>query len=334
MSFNIWCLGANQESKYVLEKLLENGVPISGLITLPENSINRGSDYEDLHSLADLYELEVIDTEDINDGATRHAIATWSPDYLFVLGWSQIIKPETLKLFSCFVVGSHPSKLPAGRGRAPIPWTILEQKKSSAVTLFRMTPGVDDGKILIQKHFNVPERAHASDLYEIVQRSLFEAFIELNARITSDSLEEVAQDHSKRSYRGKRTPDDGFIDFTASAVNVDCLVRAVSEPYPGAYFYANDEKITVWEAEVYYDVERLGVPGQVLSKSGNWLIVRCFDGCVKLGNFKIGLEDVSIERFKVGDVLNYRTNDEIHYLRSKVKHLEEMIALLTNGLSK
>ena len=53
-------------------------------------------------------------------------------DYLFIIGWSQIASNQYYR-FKIMSIGAHPTKLPIGKGRAPIPWTIIKglEKKVS-----------------------------------------------------------------------------------------------------------------------------------------------------------------------------------------------------------
>jgi len=43
------------------------------------------------------------------------------------------------------------------------------------------------------------------------------------------------QNHALATYFGKRTPEDGRIDWTISARQIFNLVRAVTRPFPGAF---------------------------------------------------------------------------------------------------
>ena len=113
------CIGSNLESRVVLEGLIAGGAQIAGLVTLPGCS-SAVSDHVDLHPLCEEHGIETIDTTDINSWPTIKAIGRLEPDYLYTLGWSQLFGDELLSVPARYVVGSHPSPLPEGRGRAPV----------------------------------------------------------------------------------------------------------------------------------------------------------------------------------------------------------------------
>ncbi|MCK0743675.1 methionyl-tRNA formyltransferase [Chromohalobacter nigrandesensis] len=322
----IVCVGANLESEVSLKCLIRNGVNITGLVTLPTSFSETVSDYRDLHGLAYEAGIPVIETNDINSHQTLDELRNFNPDYLFVLGWSQILKSQALSVVSGFVVGSHPTPLPQRRGRAPIPWTILDGADSSAVTLFKMSSKVDDGPILVQKRFDIPERPKAMDVYQLAAKALSNAFIDLHEQIVAGEVVETTQYCEEASYRGKRTPQDGFIDFCLPAKDVDCLIRAASAPYPGAYFFYKGNKVVVWDCDIYDGPERVGRSGQILAKQDSALVVRAADNCLLLRSFEIEGKSLPLSYFDLGDVFNYRVEDELHELKQRVAKLEAMLA--------
>lgn len=331
MKPRIVCVGSNLESEIALKKLIDEGVNIVGLVTLPPGAASGVSDYRDLHSLAQQSDISVIDTNDINSAETLKELEKLQSDYLFVLGWSQILKEQTLSIIKGFVVGSHPTPLPKRRGRAPIPWTILAGESKSAVTLFKMTSKIDDGAILVQKHFEILGRPNAMDVYLLAAKALSEAFYELYRQLLDGRVAGIEQSNEEVSYRGKRTPQDGLLDFSMPALDIDCLVRAVSAPYPGAYFYYKGDKVLVWESELYEGPERVGIPGQILAKRDGYLIVRTIEDCVLLRSFEAAGKVLPLSHFKLGDVLNHRVDDEIYELKKRVAHLEGLLACQDKG---
>ena len=52
------------------------------------------------------------------------------------------------------------------------------------------------------------------------------------------------------TYFGRRTPADGLIDWNQNAQTIYNLIRAVTKPFPGAFFEENGKKIIIWRAKV------------------------------------------------------------------------------------
>ncbi|MDK4552290.1 hypothetical protein OQ853_23720 (plasmid) [Enterobacter roggenkampii] len=56
------------------------------------------------------------------------------------------------------------------------------------------------------------------------------------------------RDESKASCFGRRAPEDGRLDWNKPARQLHNLVRAVTDPWPGAYSFAGVSKFIVWKS--------------------------------------------------------------------------------------
>jgi methionyl-tRNA formyltransferase len=296
-------IGAVESTKIALEVMIDKGIkPI--IVTLPLSHSYRHSDYVDLRPYADKWGLGLLETTNINSDEMINEIKKYHPDYIFVIGWSQIIKKELLNIPKRGVIGYHPAPLPRNRGRGVIPWTILLGEKETGSTLFWIDEGIDSGDILIQQKFFVDEDETARTLYAKhikVLRSMMPKALEL---LKCDNPPRVSQDHSKATYCAKRTPEDGFINWEWSAKTVWTLIRAVTKPYPGAFTYYNNKKIIIWEASYIDDNAYIGLPGQIQKISKEGIIVTCGDGkCLFLKEMEIENEtEIGVTKaFKIHD---------------------------------
>ncbi|MDE5417221.1 hypothetical protein L3049_04295 [Labilibaculum sp. DW002] len=319
----LFCIGANLESFRSLKYLVDQNCQIDTLITLPKCENENVSDYYDLHDFCVENKIKTIDTVNVNSLEIINILKNEKPDYLFTLGWSQIFKEDFLSCFSYFIVGSHPTKLPYGRGRAPIPWTILEDTKSSAVSFFKIDLGIDTGKLILQKTFDISPGIYAEELYNIVAQELSKGFYEIyQMLIQKVDLPLIEQSNGNFNHRSKRSKSDGLIEFSNSIYFVEKLVRAVSKPYPGAYCYYKDKKIIFWKVEFCANENYVGTLGQIHKKSSNGLLVQFCDGNLWLKNPTFeNNESVDIKLFRVGEKLGYNIQDEIYYLRQNLKDI-------------
>lgn len=271
-------VGAVEGSYHALEELLSQGANVVGIFTLAPEYAHRHSDFADLRPLSLKYQIPLWGINNIN---TPHVIAQMQrlkPDYIFVIGWSQIVRPPILTIPTQACIGFHPSLLPQNRGRAVIPWTILQGLRTSGATLFYLDEGLDSGDILIQKAFPVDPDETARTLYNKVIKTLRDMIREALPLLESGSPPRQPQDHSKATYCAKRTPADGLIDWQQPARQVWTLIRAVGEPYPGAFTFHRGRKLTVWEAAYLGPAPYYGLPGQIQAISHEGVVVQCGDG--------------------------------------------------------
>jgi methionyl-tRNA formyltransferase len=271
-------VGAVDSTEIALEKLVEQGVPPVALFTLPITKSERHSDFVHLKPLAEKYQVPVVEVSNINSPEALDKIRFLQPDYLFVIGWSQICRPELLSIPRIGSIGCHPAPIPENRGRGVIAWTILQRRKDTAMSLFWLDEGVDSGDILLQDKFPVADDETVTTLCDKHNESLVRIFSEVIPLLKEGKGERIKQDNSKATYCAKRVPDDGFIDWNLSADSIWTLIRAVTKPYPGAFSFYQGEKLTIWEADYVGDAPYWGLPGQVQAITDNGALVQCGDG--------------------------------------------------------
>ncbi len=271
-------VGAVESTRTALATLLASEVPPVAVMTLPTSRSARHSDWVDLRPLACDAGVPVVDATDINAPGVLDQAAALCVDYALVIGWSQICRASFLDIPSVGVIGYHPAPLPENRGRAVIPWTILQGRRETGSTLFWIDAGMDTGDVLVQERFAVATDETA--------RSLYDKHLDALARLLRTALPllelahppRVVQDHDRATYCARRTRDDGLIDWASSAASVWTMVRATGDPYPGAFSFLRGRRLTLWEAEYVGTGPYWGLPGQVQALVGSDALVQCGDG--------------------------------------------------------
>jgi len=330
----IICVGGNQESFVALQGLVEAKANVVAVVTLPAGQAKPACDYFDLHDPCQEWGIPTIDAKNINRPSLVPTLSGLEPDYIYTLGWNQLFGMPLLQVPREYAVGSHPSLLPEGRGRAPIPWAILEGKNHMAVSLFRMDAGVDAGPILLQKPFELPSVADAQQVYQLVAENLRDAFCQLlRLHRSQHTVAAVAQDESQASYRAKRVPADGHIDFQRPAEEIARLIRAVSHPYPGAYAYYQGSRISIWKSRLDGVPNYRGVPGQIVKIEENRLLVQANDTPLWISDFSEDDHGADISQFRAGDRFGYAIEDEIHQLRNEIRILRRIVENQRDTLS-
>jgi methionyl-tRNA formyltransferase len=235
-----------------------------------------------LRPLAAEHGIPVLEVNNINkhlDTLRRHV-----PDYLFVIGWSQLIKQELIDLPNVGSVGFHPALLPQNRGRALVPWTILTGMTRSGVSLFYIDAGVDSGDIIRQVSYAVAPDETAQTLYAKALAGLRQIIADIAPTLkTGEPLPATPQNHALATYFAKRTPADGWIDWHYSTHSIWTLIRATGKPYPGAFTVYEDVKLTIWEARPHKFCVHTGTIGQILTRNDDGSVtVQCGDGHLDL----------------------------------------------------
>lgn len=241
-------IGAVESSYIFLETLLEKQIKIEKVFTIFDNKYN--SDYRDLRPLCQKYNVEVVGIKNINDEENIKIIKEINPDFIFVIGISQLIKKEIIDIPKFGCIGLHPSLLPKNRGRAVLPWTILNEEKETGLTLFKIDEGTDSGDILVQEKIKISEREDSNTLYQKILLAIKKVIEENIENILTQEITYKKQLEEEATYCAIRTMEDGEIDWNKSAKDIDKLIRATTKPYPGAYTYHKGEKLIIWTSEI------------------------------------------------------------------------------------
>src|SRR5215210_8421595 len=147
-------VGGVESSRVTLQRLLHHRADVVGVFGLDRRLESRTSGYARLDDLAQAAGVPYHDFVSVNDPAIVEAVRAARPDLLFVVGLSQLIRRELMDVPTTACVGFHPTRLPEGRGRAPVAWMTLERRPGAA-TFFVIDEGVDSGPVLVQEPFGV-----------------------------------------------------------------------------------------------------------------------------------------------------------------------------------
>jgi methionyl-tRNA formyltransferase len=276
MTMRAVIVGAVESTAIAIRAFAHPEWELALVITLPTDKSSRHSDFVDLaeDAGADIYR-----TNQTNHADTIAAIRAAKPDYIFVIGWSQICGPEFLDITPGKVIGYHPAALPRLRGRAAIAWTILLDEKISAGSLFWMAAGVDDGPLLEQHYFHVAPRETAESLYDKHMVAIKTMLPRALAGLAAGEAIPQVQDESCATYAVRRTADDGVIDWNQPTTEIDRLIRAAGRPYPGAFTTAKDARLTIWAATPIIPPQPYHAkPGQLLADNDDGLLIQTGDG--------------------------------------------------------
>jgi methionyl-tRNA formyltransferase len=209
-------------------------------------------------------------------------IAGLRPDLILSAYYRNMISTKVLALAPLGAFNMHGSLLPKYRGRAPINWAVLNGEPRIGMTLHRMVREPDAGDIVDQDGVDIGPRDTAEQAFRKVLPCARRVLARQIGPLLAGTAPETPQDPAQATYFGGRKPEDGRIDWTQPSQRIFNLVRAVTDPYPGAFTEIGPARLMVWWAEVDSPATRgrKGRPGEVLSVSP--LVVATGDAALEL----------------------------------------------------
>tara|TARA_Y100000768_G_scaffold144375_1_gene107722 strand:- start:2059 stop:2880 length:822 start_codon:yes stop_codon:yes gene_type:complete len=233
-----------------MEAFYQSGGKLEFAVTLPDHIAKNKSGRVYIDDFCNQNDIPLFKYESINNKTLIETIIKKDIDWLFVIGWSQIASKDFLNSTKKGIIGIHPTLLPEGRGRASIPWAILKNLDRTGVTMFKMDESVDAGPIFDKIEIPLDGKTNATKLYDLVVDAHFKLIRKNTKNLLNNKFKLTVQDNSKASIWPGRKPEDGEINLEGSIYDAEKLIRAVTHPYPGAFYFHKGIKHIVWSARV------------------------------------------------------------------------------------
>jgi methionyl-tRNA formyltransferase len=181
------------------------------------------------------------------DAAARSAAAALGPDLLVSFAYGRIFGPKFLAVFPRGGINIHPSLLPKYRGAAPIPAAILNRERETGISIQRLAAEMDSGDILAQELIPLKGRETTGSLSDLAAERAAPLLIETLKALAGGTLRGRPQNHGEATYCAMLSKDEGPIDWSQSAVEIDARIRAF-DPWPLSWTRRGGRRLYILEA--------------------------------------------------------------------------------------
>lgn len=274
-------VGARLVGRRCLEALLAANADIVGLLYLDESKAGVTVAHCDFADLVARQRLNARAFTSLADPALQDWAAALSPDVGMVVGVSQLIGSELLAVPRQGFIGMHPTLLPEGRGRAPIPWALIKGLERTGVSLFWCDPQADTGDLLAQEALPIHYEDTAATLGTRADAIAARMLVDNLPALAAGNAPRMQQDDARATEWPRRRPEDGRIDWAQTSRQLYNFVRALAHPYPGAFTSCRGRRLFVWSCRESADLRR-GAPGEVLDVLPHGVLVAVAEGTMLL----------------------------------------------------
>lgn len=248
-------IGCTAPARDVLKTLFDQGVPITEIVTIDSETarMHDVSGYAPFAEVGNRYDVPVYypETYAMTDADCEH-VREVDPDLLIVNGWQRLVPAEALEAATYGALGNHGSAfgLPKGRGRSPLNWSLIENRERFLLSVIRLDSEADAGEVLATRKFDITDHDTIETLYYKVTICMKEMLFDvLGPVLRGESIGEPQT--GEATYYPKRNPADGEIHWGDGTKEVYDLVRAVADPYPGAFTFADGDRVMIWDARPF-----------------------------------------------------------------------------------
>lgn len=262
-------MGTPEFAEETLRALVENNYNVVAVVTQPDKPVGRhGSVLQP--SAVKQYALEkglpVLQPEKMKDPIFVEQLRSYNANLQVVVAFRML--PEVvwaMPEYGTFNV--HAALLPQYRGAAPINWAVINGETETGVTTFFLDHDIDTGRIIMQKHFPIPDDANVEYVYDGLMHLGAEICLEtLTAIIANEGYPaskaqrdwQLPTDNNSLRHAPKIFKETCETDWTKTAKQVYDFVRGLS-PSPGAWttLVSPDGKETVLKL---YHTTKTGCP--------------------------------------------------------------------------
>ena len=235
-------MGTPEFAVETLRALVENNYNVVAVVTQPDKPVGRHQT-EMQPSEVKKYALEqglpVLQPEKMKDPAFVEQLRSYKANLQVVVAFRML--PEVvwaMPEYGTFNV--HAALLPQYRGAAPINWAVINGETETGVTTFFLDHDIDTGRIILKKHFPIPDDADVEYVYD--------GLMHLGAKICLETLDAIiaTDGHPKTMPQEELSISEALkpapkifketceVNWKQPAKKVYDFVRGLS-PYPGAW---------------------------------------------------------------------------------------------------
>jgi methionyl-tRNA formyltransferase len=262
----------------VLRALIDAGHEVVVVYCQPPKPAGRGQQVQKspVHLVAEILGISVQTPKTLRDAEQQKIFADYKLDAAVVVAYGLILPQAVLDAPRLGCLNIHFSLLPRWRGAAPVARAMLAGDVETGVCIMQMDAGLDTGGVLVRGFMPITPANTAPNLLTKLTEQGAALTLKALAGLQDGTLQAVPQLDVGVTYATKLTREDGRVDWTKSAIEIERQTRAL-QPWPGCFFMLGEEPIKLLQAEIVTD--QAGTAGTLLSDD---FTVGCGTGALRL----------------------------------------------------
>ncbi len=300
-------IGAANFAAYALKNLIQNKINVIQVITQPDKPIGRDQKLQasPVKQVALENKISIFQPENIKDQKNVEIIKKTQSNLIITAAYGQILSKEILEIpkFGCLNI--HASLLPKYRGASPIQFAILNGDKETGITIMLMDEKMDKGKIIQSAKIKIQNKDDSQILHDklanlgaeflitVLPKYIQEAkkilnlwekkyqknltigqidLIDSQFIVRNSSLKN--QDESMATYTKILKREDGKIDWTKSAQEIERQIRAFY-PWPGSFTEFKGKNLKIFKIKISNELNNSHKLGEFFLFKKNELAIKC-----------------------------------------------------------
>lgn len=237
-----------------------------------------------LRKLAEEAGIPVLAHPNVNDESFLSEVASAKCDLFVSMSFNQILKHPFFDLPPKGTINCHAGRLPFYRGRNILNWALINGEEEFGITVHYVDEGVDTGDIILQRVYPITPEDNYATLLDKAHKECGAILHDALLLLAQGTPRPIPQHliSTEGFYCSQRKAGDEWIDWNQSSEEICRFIRALCLPGPRARGRIRGMEAAINAAEVVSCRNYQGIPGAVLVKEGQALLVKTGDGIIKV----------------------------------------------------
>jgi len=243
--------GTPEFAAVALKALLQTDHEIVAVYTQPDRPAGRGRKLTPsaVKQAALDAGIEVYQPLSLKETQEQQKLADLGADIMVVAAYGLLLPQPVLDAPKLGCVNIHASLLPRWRGAAPIHRAILAGDSETGITIMQMDIGLDTGDMMLRTSCVISGKDTSASLHDRLASMGGKAIVKALDDVQCNRIQAEKQDDSLAIYAQKLKKSESKIDWSQSARQLDCQIRAFN-PWPVAQCDFNGKVLRFWMSEV------------------------------------------------------------------------------------
>lgn len=247
--------------------------------------------YNEIRTLAKEINIALLEVSHIKNAVDQ--INAYGVDLIFSVMYTQKVPVTIIEQTEKGIINFHPSLLPKYRGPHPVNWAMIKGETQTGVTAHFMSGDIDAGSIILVKKIAIEFEDTLSVVSHKLMNLIPDMLLKTYHMVTNSNIVAIPQNDAESSYHPRRTEADDQIIWFDGVLPVYNLIRTLTAPLPGAYFFYQGQKFTVLKGSIVNDKLKSGVIGEILMVENSAIEIALGDGVMKLENILVNSKPIN-----------------------------------------
>lgn len=278
-------MGTTEFSSAILKSLINDGWNIIGLVCQADKPVGRKKQLEYPATKKVALDNNIDVFQPLNIKEDNEWIKEKNPDLIITCAYGQIVPQAVLDVPKYKCINVHGSLLPKLRGAAPIQYSILNDYKTTGITIMEMVKKMDAGDMFAKAEIAIENDDTSDSLFKKLETVASNLLIRMLPDYLDGKIKGVPQNEDEVTFAPSIKREEEIINWNDTSRNIYNKIRAFNS-VPGAYSILDDVSVKIWNSEEI-NKKYNGENGEIVEVLKDKIVVKVSDGAIGIKELQV-----------------------------------------------